>query len=277
MYETAQHLIDEARKLDPDRTLAVAFGAPEDRPLLAALVLFNAELARIPEVVREPLAGMIRYQWWRDALERAARGEGAALHPLLPPLVAGMADGRLRAAPLSALIDAREAELDRLQPADLDALDAYAAATSGALHVLMAEVAGADAPTIEAARRVGTGFALVGILRAIGFHQAQGRILLPADLVKREAIDASDILAARNEAALARVFTAILARARGHLEAAARAGPFDRRALPALLPGHLAARQATRLARLGPAALALPTRDAWTVPDLLWRWLIRRI
>ena len=277
MPEPALDLVDEARKLDPDRTLAVALAAPEDRPLLAALVLFNAELARVPEVVREPLAGMIRYQWWRDALAGAAQAEGRSPHPLLPPLVAGLADGRLRAAPLLALIDAREGELDRLQPVDLDALDAYAAATSGALHALMAEVAGADAPTIEAARRVGTGFALVGILRAIGFHQAQGRVLLPADLVEREAIDPSDILAARNEEALGRVFAAILARARAHLEAAASAGPFDRRALPALLPARLAARQATRLARLGAAAVALPMRDAWTVPDLLWRWLIRRI
>ncbi len=281
MPEPVQNLVDEARKLDPDRTLAVAMATPVDRPLLAALVLFNAELARIPEVVREPLAGMIRYQWWRDMLAGTAAGvapaEGRSPHPLLPPVVAGLTDGRLRAAPLAALIDAREAELDRLQPADLDALDAYAAATSGALHALMAEVVGADAPTIEVARRAGTGFALVGILRAIGFHQAQGRILLPADLVEREAIDATDILAARNEEALERVFAAILARAQAHLEAVAHAGPFDRRALPALLPARLAARQAARLARLGPAAVALPMRDAWTVPDLLWRWLIRRI
>jgi phytoene/squalene synthetase len=277
MPDTAQDLIAEARKLDPDRTLAVAFARPEDRALLAALVLFNAELARIPEVVNEPMAGMIRYQWWRDAVARAARGEGAAQHPLLPPLVAALGAGKLEPARLMALIDAREGELDQLQPDDLEALDAYAAATSGALHRLLAEVAGGDARTIEAAGRVGSGFALVGILRAIGFHQAQGRVLLPADLLAREAVDTADILAARNEAALARVFDAILARARGHLAAAAAAGPFDRRVLPALLPGQLAARQAKKLARLGPLAAAAPMRDAWTVPALLWRWLVRRL
>jgi NADH dehydrogenase [ubiquinone] 1 alpha subcomplex assembly factor 6 len=277
MSEPAQNLIDDARKLDPDRTLAVAFAAPADRPLLTALVLFNAELARIPEVVKEPLAGMIRYQWWRDALARAARGEGRSLHPLLPPVVAAITGGRLRTAPLLALIDAREGELDRLQPADLEALEAYAATTAGGLHALMAEVSGADARTIAAASRVGIAYALVGVLRAIGFHRAQGRILLPADLVEREAIDAADILAARNEAALARVFDAILTRARVHLAAAAAAGPFERRVLPALLPARLAAAQATKLARLGPRATMSPMRDAWTVPDLLWRWLIRRL
>lgn len=270
-------LIDEAQRLDPDRTLAVALAEPADRPILAALVLLNAELARIPEVVSEPMAGMIRYQWWRDAVARAARAEGRTLHPLLPPLAEALADGRLQPAALDALIDAREAELERLQPDDLNALETYVAATSGALHALMAEALGGDARVVEAARRSGNAYALVGILRAIGFHQAQGRLLLPADLVEREGIDRSDILAARNQEALARVSAAILERARGHLAAAAAAGPFARRVLPSLLPARLAARQISRLEAAGPLAAGAATRDAWTVPDLLWRWLIRRI
>jgi phytoene synthase len=277
MSATDRSLIDDARKLDPDRTLAVALAEPADRPILAALVLLNAELARIPEVVTEPMAGMIRYQWWRDAVARAARGEAGTLHPLLPPLSEALVEGRLRSAALDTLIDAREAELERLQPDNLDALEGYVAATSGALHGLMAEALGGNPSVVEAARRGGNAYALVGVLRAIGFHQAQGRLLLPADLVEGEGIDRTDILAARNEEALARVFAAILERARGHLTAAAAAGPFGRRVLPSLLPARLTARQIGRLEAEGPRALGAATRDAWTVPDLLWRWLIRRI
>jgi phytoene/squalene synthetase len=270
-------LIDEARRLDPDRALGLAFAAAEDRPLLAALILFNAELARIPEVVREPMAGMIRYQWWRDAVARAAEGRDTGRHPLLGPLAEGLATGRVDRAALEALTEAREAELDRLQPEDLDALEAYARATSGALHELLARASAGDARTVAAAGRVGIGFALTGFVRAIGFHQQQGRILLPAALVERHGIDTADILAARNAEALAKVTGAILARAREHLVAAAAAGPFPRRALPALLPARLALRQVRRLERDGPLAAAAPARDAWTVPDLLWRWLIRLI
>jgi phytoene synthase len=277
MLDDRLDLLDEARRLDPDRTLALAFAAAEDRPLLLALVLFNAELARIPELVTEPMAGMIRYQWWRDAVAHAATGDAAARHPVLPALAGGLRSGRVREPALLALIEAREAELDRLQPADLQALDAYAAATSGALHAMLAEAVHASARTVEAAARVGAGFALVGLVRAIGFHQRQGRVLLPADLVSREAIDTSDILAARNAEALDRVTRAILARAGDHFAAAAAAGPFDRRALPALLPARLARRLARRLAAEGPLAAAGPARDAWTVPDLLWRWLARRV
>jgi phytoene synthase len=270
-------LLDEARRLDPDRTLTLAVAAAEDRPLLLALVVFNAELARIPELVSEPMAGMIRYQWWRDAVARAAAGSAGGEHPVLPSLAAGLRSGRVRQAALLDLIEAREAELDRLQPADLAALDAYAGATSGALHRMLAEAVHADARTAAAAARAGTGFALVGIVRAIGFHQLQGRVLLPADLVAREAIDTTDILAARNAEALDRVTRAILERAGDHLAAAAAAGPFERRVLPALLAARLAGRQARRLRTAGPIAAAGPARDAWTVPDLLWRWLVRRL
>jgi phytoene/squalene synthetase len=270
-------IIEEARRLDPDRTLALAFAAVADRPLLAALVLLNAELARIPEVVREPMAGMIRYQWWRDAVVDAATGRGTGRHPLLDPLARGLAAGTVAETDVLALIEAREEELDRLQPADLEALAAYAAATSGALHRLMARAAAGDPRTEEAAGRVGTSFGLVGLVRAIGFHALQGRVMLPAELVAKEAVDMRDILAARNAEALARVVGAILERAAAELAAATAAGPFARRAMPALLPARLARRQLRHLARPGALAAAAPTRDAWTVPDLVWHWLTRRV
>ncbi len=95
MPEPALDLLTEARRLDPDRSLAMAFAATGDRPILLSLVLFNAELARIPEIVREPMAGMIRYQWWRDAVADAAGGRSPDRHPVLPGLSAGLADGRL--------------------------------------------------------------------------------------------------------------------------------------------------------------------------------------
>lgn len=257
--------------------LAVLFARPEDRPLLAALVLLNAELARIPEVVSEPMAGMIRYQWWRDALDRAGRGEGLTQHPLLAPVARALADGRLVQAELGALIDAREAELDRLQPAALDDLETYAEATSGHLHRLLALAVAADDRAVAAATHVGVGFALVGIVRAIGFHRAQGRVLLPAELLEAQAVTTAEILEAGNDEALARVTQAITARAETRLARASALGPFARRVMPALLPARLARRQARRIATRGHAALAEPSRGAWTVPDLAWHWLRCRI
>lgn len=271
MPEGSQDNLDDARRLDPDRGLTLLFAAPADRPLLASLVLFNAELARIPDVVREPMAGMIRYQWWRGKLDEIAAGRVVVEHPLLPALEAGVRAGLVDLAGLEALIDAREAELDRLRPADLDQLEAYAAATSGRLQALIARACGATGDIVEAAGAAGIGYALVGLLRALGFHLARGRLPLPADLLEREQLGADDVLEARNAEALARVRKAILARAARHLDVARGAGPLPRRVMPALLPARIARRQARRLE--GPKAAS----DAWLVPDLFWHWLIRRV
>ncbi len=267
-------LITEARTLDPDRTMCVMLGEPGDRPLLLALVLLNAELARVPELVREPLAGMIRYRWWHDSLVAAATGQGTVRVPLLEPLAAAFATGRLDPAEVDDLVTAREAEIDRLQPDDLAALEAFAAATSGALHRLMALASDGRPEEARAARLVGTGFALVGLVRAVGHHRAQGRVFMPADLLAAEAVTVDDILAARAAGELDKVAKQILERAQVLLAEARTLGPFRRRLLPALLPARLARRQARRLRR---APTAPESRDAWSVPDLLWGWLSRRV
>ena len=282
MPEPALDLLTEARRLDPDRSLALAFAEPGDRPLLSSLVLFNAELARIPELVNEPMAGMIRYQWWHDAVSDAAdatAGDRSALgqHPVLPALAAGLADGQLDRGMLVALIEAREAELDRLQPADLGTLEAYTKATSGRLHQVLARACDGDEQTLALAEQAGIGFALVGLVRALRFHAAQGRLLLPADLVGDAAVTPEAILAAGNAEALARAAGAVLERAQEHLEAVRRAGRLPRRVLPALLPAVLARRHARRLAAVGPLGDTAESRDGWAVPALLWHWLRRRL
>ncbi|MGZ8323236.1 MAG: squalene/phytoene synthase family protein, partial [Rhodoplanes sp.] len=52
------------RAADKDRFLASLFAPAERRRRLFALYAFNAEIARVREVVRTPIAGEIRLQWW---------------------------------------------------------------------------------------------------------------------------------------------------------------------------------------------------------------------
>ena len=70
-----------ARETDPDRSIAASFAPREARADLFALYAFNAELARVAELVSEPGLGAIRLQWWREAIERAANGEASG-HPV---------------------------------------------------------------------------------------------------------------------------------------------------------------------------------------------------
>ncbi|MEO1018345.1 MAG: squalene/phytoene synthase family protein, partial [Pseudomonadota bacterium] len=169
----------EARRDDPDRYLTAIFAPADCRASVLGLILFNHELARVPAIASEPVIGMIRYQWWRDALEEAAEGRPRR-HPVVEALATAFGAHHLSAADLTKLIDAREVEIDRLQPENLDALETFVASTSGYLSELI-DGAVTGGAWREPARLAGTAYGLVGIVRAVRAQIGQDRLLLPAD------------------------------------------------------------------------------------------------
>ena len=211
-----------ARGADYDRYLSALF-APigRSREALFALIAFNHEIARIPEAVSEPMLGRIRLQWWREVVDAAYAGEPARRHEVAVPLTDAIRAWNLDRAPFDALLDAREGDLEEGGPADLAALERYAGATGGALAALMLQASGANAgAALEAARQVGTAWALVGTIRAAPVAAAQGRVTLPADLLAEAGIAADDLWAGRGFER----FAAVAAANRASRRRAARCG-----------------------------------------------------
>src|SRR5262249_7298828 len=77
MQDAFAHCEGRLRAADKDRFLTTLFAPAEHRDALFALYAFNVEIARVREVVREPVAGEIRLQWWHDVLGGGGRGEVA--------------------------------------------------------------------------------------------------------------------------------------------------------------------------------------------------------
>jgi phytoene synthase len=123
-----------------------ALYAPADRrDALYALYAFDHEIARVPAVAREPMAGEIRLQWWREVLEGKRDGEAAA-NPVAAALLETVARYDLPAGSLIALIDARGADLYGERT---DELEAFADATYGAIIVLAAQMLGARGEAVD--------------------------------------------------------------------------------------------------------------------------------
>ena len=78
MQDAFAHCETLVRAADKDRFLATLFAPAEHRRGLFALYAFNIEVSRVREVVREPLSGEIRLQWWSEVLGGEGRGEVAA-------------------------------------------------------------------------------------------------------------------------------------------------------------------------------------------------------
>jgi len=128
------------RAHDKDRYLASLFAPADRRPYLFALYAFALELARVKMLVKEPMAGAIRLQWWREAIE-GLRAEEAAANPVMSALQDAARQTGVSLAPLTAAVEAREAELHGTPPIG-------AAAT---VFTMAARLLGADGEAIAPA------------------------------------------------------------------------------------------------------------------------------
>ncbi|HSC19283.1 MAG TPA: squalene/phytoene synthase family protein [Rhizomicrobium sp.] len=165
------------RKHDPDRYFSALFAPAATRPLMFALYAFNHELARIGEVVREPMMGEIRLQWWRETLESARHGQPRA-HDVARALAESFARVALPAALFEAMIDARALDSAVEAFPDDAARDAYLDATSGNLMRLAARALGSGSKDDELAREAGIAYGLTGLIRSQNLHRTRGKTFL---------------------------------------------------------------------------------------------------
>ena len=225
-----------ARAGDPDRALAALFAPRAARADLFALCAFNVELARIAEQVSEPELGAIRLQWWREALERAAKGEATG-HPVTDALGATLARRKLSPERIEALIDARSFDVATKIMPDWNALEAYLRDTAGALFALGAECLGACGTSLEASSQAALAYGLTGLMRALPVHAVSGRVYLPADALYRHGTSPERVLAGTTSEGLLAVLAELRGKAKDALgEARCHVAQLDPSAQAAFLP-----------------------------------------
>jgi 15-cis-phytoene synthase len=251
MQDAFAHCEGLVRAADRDRFLTTLFAPAEHRPALLALYAFNLEVARVREIVHEPLAGEIRLQWWNDVLEGERRGEVAA-HPVAAALLASVARYRLGPERLKALIAARRFDLDNEPMRTLGDLEAYAEGASAGLIAGAAQIL-ADGLDIGAlSHHAGLAHAFAGLLAAFPVHGARGKVFVPLDILARHGAAREDAVGGPATPQLHAALAELRLHARVHLRAAQElldAAPPA--AIPALLPVALAGATLARMERRG--------------------------
>ncbi|MFN4090394.1 MAG: phytoene/squalene synthase family protein [Alphaproteobacteria bacterium] len=263
---------DQVRAADSDRFATVAFAPSRRRPALLALYAFNLEVAKTREVVSEPMLGAMRLQWWRESLDGIYAGTPRR-HQVVLALADAVRAYDLARADFDRLLDARESDMDDAPPANLATLEAYAAETAGGLQRLVLQALGArDAASQEAAREIGTAWAMVGLLRAVPFHARSRRVYLPADLLRAARLTPGAVIETGPSAALSDVVRQVGAAAAARLEAARRRRwDLPRHALPGLMLGVLASGYLKQLRRA--SWDPFDARVAAPLPSRGWRLL----
>lgn len=183
-------LVDTLKRVDPDRYRAALMAGAEARERLLTLYAFHYELAKVPEMVSEPMIGAIRYQWWRDAVAEIYEGKSVRSHEIATPLKDVLTDCDVPRYWIDGLIDGRERDLDPRPFENIDAAQDYCAATSGKLMQIAVQVVAPSASLTDAqtqgVEQAGLAWGLTGLARAYRFYQTRILSELAFDDIKAQ-------------------------------------------------------------------------------------------
>lgn len=277
MADALSELGSQVKQQDHDRYLTLVFAPAAVREDLFALAAFNQELARTAERVSEPLLGEMRFAWWRDAIEAMISDGAVPEHPVTQALHPLVAQGRLPAAELLDMVEARRRDLDPEPFASEQALHRYAAETAGAANRLSAHLLNLSGDALTLSENLGTAWGLLGQLRSFAAWRRSGRLWLPQSLLEAAGLSRAQVLDPAGEGNLAPLAKPVADAAAALLDSAQgrQRGLSRGKASPFLL-GSLARLYLRRLADSG-YDLADP-RLAILPPDRIFRltWAILR-
>jgi NADH dehydrogenase [ubiquinone] 1 alpha subcomplex assembly factor 6 len=264
------YCLAQVRQGDRDRYLALLFSPATARGGLAALAAFNLELARAATEISESMLGLVRLQWWREAVEEIRAGGMTRRHPVVEALAAATRAHGLSTDRMLAMIAGREEELESDGAPSQATFDARADATAANLIRLSLQAVGLDPAETALATtsaEVGRAYATIGCARSVLLDARRRKVRIPAEALARTGVDLDKLFDLRPQPALQACLRALAERAEGELEAARRRR-IPRRARPLTLTARLAALHLERLRRAAydpfdPRVIAAPPFDVW--------------
>lgn len=192
--DPAKYCRDLVRERDYEAFLISQFWPRELRDHYIALRAFYVELASVQETVSQTMIGKMRIQFWRDAVKSMSDGR-----PLHHPIVLAVNDAfrkaNLPAYHMKRIIDARDAELVTPTHLTLDSLTAHAESTSSTfLYLLLSLLNLSSSSTFShAASHLGVAQSIFTLLRALPYHTAQGRMVIPAEITARHGVSQEEV------------------------------------------------------------------------------------
>ena len=181
------------RQHDPDRFLISLMASARYREALWTLFAFNYEIAKTREVVSDTTIGLIRLQWWRDAIAEIYDGKTARAHEVVTPLAEVIEIYKLDKELFDSLIYAREFDLEGVAPANIEGLIKYCDFTTSPLTQLMLDIAQQDSD-VDVIKDVSINYALVGLIRSAPYFLSIGHVMLPQDLLGEQGLSKEKLI-----------------------------------------------------------------------------------
>ncbi|HPQ50798.1 MAG TPA: squalene/phytoene synthase family protein [Alphaproteobacteria bacterium] len=176
MKNNQPDLFEDLRNADADRALLSYFAPLAVRENIQVLDLWNAEIARIRDDVREPHMGLIRLQWWRDEISRICDGGRSDIHPVLRLLSEVISKYDLPFSGFDRVLRGREFEFENRSAVSWDELLAYIDETHGVLMVMKCRILDCPNDRVSELSRL---YSVVGLVRSLPYFAQNGRVIFP--------------------------------------------------------------------------------------------------
>lgn len=194
MFDHQAYIQTELKSSDPERYLACLYLPEEIRHCAMTLYAFDAEVARIPFLVSEPMPGEIRIQWWRDLIKS---GGNAGSGPLADALLQVCDQYDLPRDVLDNALEARIFDLYQDPMPDLGTYEGYLGETVSSFLQMIAVANGLEhnSNLADACGHSGVAIGMSRHLSLCAQSRRRGQIYFPLTILKEHGLSREDWLA----------------------------------------------------------------------------------
>ncbi|MGM4892179.1 phytoene/squalene synthase family protein [Tardiphaga sp. 839_C3_N1_4] len=260
------------RSHDFDRYAATLFVPADKRRSLLALYAFNTEITRVRELVKQPLPGEIRLQWWTDMLAGAGHGD-VEQNPVAAELLLAIRAHDLSVDRLSKLIDVHIFDLYNDPMPDLALLESHFRDTLGTLLFSSAKILGdGSEASAHVAEHAGLAQGVARIITRLPYDTMRRQLFIPQDMLLQNGSSADQMVAGKMTPGIRATLDRLISGAQEQLATAqgmlADVAPAAR---AAFLPMALAKHDLAQMARTDHDPFELHVRSRLRTLWTLWR------
>jgi len=280
MQQAGNYCIEYVKKHDYENFVATLLLPRHYLTHAIALRAFNVELAQVGSQTSEPLAGLMRLQFWREELDCMYDGR-AKEQPVATLLGQTLKYTSLSQRWLRSLIDSREHMLHKKRFSSIEDIETYAEQSNSCLYYLILQAGGfQSAEADHAASHLGKAEGLLKVVRGVAPLAKAGTVMLPMALLAEKGVTDEQVLRGESSQAMSDVIYELACAAHQHLDhARSLAAGFPFAQLAPLLPTVTVGRHLSRLqsADFDIYARRFTRRDGLLAGRLWWALMRERI
>lgn len=184
------------REHDRNRYLASLLMGDDVRLPISVLFAFNAEISRIRELIREPLPGEIRLQWWREVTADNARKDEASANPLADALNQVIDTYNINRSSFDGYCRSRIFDLYDDPMPDKLTYEGYCGETASTLLQWCCQIIDQEAAkqSANACGHAGIAQSVAGHLVLLPQHISRGQVYIPIEILSAHGIDRDSFL-----------------------------------------------------------------------------------